>query len=144
MVCTAPPLGPKAPLECCRHASKVPPHAPVAGPPGVTSMHLTAPPELVGHANPAVHTPLWQMPAAPACASPVRKISLLTGSSIVIAPVWQSAVPVASAKTLLMAQVLVGVLAVFGIATGGPKRHPAFVHVRPVAPSSPLAAAASV
>ena len=44
------------------------------------------------------------------------------------APLLQSAVPLALAATTLMTQTLVGVLAGFGIGSGWPNRHPAFVH----------------
>src|SRR3989442_14259286 len=44
------------------------------------------------------------------------------------APLRQSAVPLALAATTLMTQTLVGVLAEFGIGSGWPNRHPAFVH----------------
>src|SRR2546425_13259085 len=44
------------------------------------------------------------------------------------APLRQSAVPLALFATTLMTQTLVGVLAEFGIGSGWPNRHPAFVH----------------
>ncbi len=44
------------------------------------------------------------------------------------APLRQSAVPLAFCATTLMTQTLVGVLAGFGIGSGWPNRHPAFVH----------------
>ena len=44
------------------------------------------------------------------------------------APLRQSAVPLALVATTLMTQTLVGVLAGFGIGSGWPNRHPAFVH----------------
>src|SRR6266446_10418142 len=44
------------------------------------------------------------------------------------APLRQSAVPLALAATTLTTQTLVGVLAGFGIGSGWPNRHPAFVH----------------
>src|SRR5437870_5959435 len=44
------------------------------------------------------------------------------------APLLQSAVPLALVATTLMTQTLVGVLAGFGIGSGWPNRHPAFVH----------------
>ena len=44
------------------------------------------------------------------------------------APLRQSAVPLALFATTLMTQTLVGVLAGFGIGSGWPNRHPAFVH----------------
>ena len=68
----------------------------------------------------------------------------MSGSVMLEAPVVQSAVPEASVDTVLMTHVLVGVLAVLGMGSGGPNRQPALVQVRLVAPSSPLAAAASV
>ena len=46
------------------------------------------------------------------------------------APVEQSAVPLALLATTLTAQTLVGVLAEFGIGSGGPKRHPTLVQLR--------------
>src|SRR5438034_11285297 len=44
------------------------------------------------------------------------------------APLRQSAVPLALLATTLTTQMLVGVLTGFGIGSGGPNRHPAFVH----------------
>src|SRR5881628_2900684 len=44
------------------------------------------------------------------------------------APLLQSAVPLAFCATTLTTQTLVGVLAGFGIGSGWPNRHPAFVH----------------
>src|SRR3989442_13879753 len=43
MVCAPPPAGPKAPWSLCSQALNVASHVPVAGPPGVVSMHFTAP-----------------------------------------------------------------------------------------------------
>ena len=63
--------------------------------------------------------------------SPVRKMPELSGRlRLFVAPVLQSAVPMAFAVAVLMTQVLVAapVCEEFGIGSGGPKRQPAFVH----------------
>ena len=44
--------------------------------------------------------------------------------------------PLASAATVLTTHTLVGVLALFGIGSGGPNRHPTLVQFRLVAPGS--------
>src|SRR5438094_6429029 len=84
----------------------------------------------------------------PGCAasvrrSPVMKISPLIGTSRAAAPLAQSAVPVRSAASELMTQLLVAVEPGFGTGSGAPKRHPAAVQVRRL-PVSPDEAAASV
>src|SRR6266481_7038403 len=47
-----------------------------------------------------------------------------------LAPLEQSAVPLALVVTALMTQTLVGVLPGFGIGSGGPNRHPTLVQRR--------------
>jgi len=63
--------------------------------------------------------------------SPVRKMPELSGRlRFVVLPALQSAVPAAFPVIVLTTHVLVAAPAceVFGIGSGGPKRHPAFVH----------------
>src|SRR5947209_1940627 len=84
----------------------------------------------------------------PGCAasvrrSPVMKISPLIGRFRAAAPLAQSAVPVRSAASELMTQLLRAVAPGFGAGSGAPKRHPAAVQVRRL-PVSPDEAAASV
>ena len=84
----------------------------------------------------------------PGCAasvrrSPVMKISPLIGTFRAAAPLAQSAVPVRSAASELMTQLLRAVEPGFGTGSGAPKRHPAAVQVRRL-PVSPDEAAASV
>src|SRR5436309_5252115 len=78
---------------------------------------------------------LW-IPGAFGKRSPVRKSSELSGRLRLEAPLPQSAVPVASADTVLMTHRLIGVVAVFGIGSGGPNRHPTLVQLRSLAPGS--------
>src|SRR5262245_57215796 len=70
------------------------------------------------------------MPGLRGSASPARKSSELRGRSMKAVPVWQLAVPEASAATELMMQTLVGVLEVFGAGSGGPKKQFADEQVR--------------
>src|SRR5436309_15808165 len=70
------------------------------------------------------------MPGAAGNRSPVRKISELRGRLRLETPVEQSAEPLASAVTVLMTHTLVGVLAEFGIGSGGPNRQPTLVQLR--------------
>ena len=72
---------------------------------------------------------LW-IPGAFGKRSPVRKSSELSGKLMLEAPLAQSAVPVASADTELMTHRLIGVVAEFGIGSGGPNRHPVAVQFR--------------
>src|SRR2546425_8833305 len=71
----------------------------------------------------------------PGCAasvrrSPVMKISPLIGTFRAAAPLAQSAVPVRSAASELMTQLLRAVAPGFGAGSGAPKRHPAAVQGR--------------
>ncbi len=52
------------------------------------------------------------------------------------APLAQSAVPLALTDTELMTHRLIGVVAEFGIGSGGPNRHPTLVQLRLLAPGS--------
>jgi hypothetical protein len=70
------------------------------------------------------------MPPVPASRSPFRKISELSGRARLEVPVRQLPFPVAGADTVLTMQVLVGVLVVFGIGSGAPKRQPVSVQLR--------------
>src|SRR6266404_1680552 len=84
----------------------------------------------------------------PGCAasvrrSPVMKISPLIGTFRAAVPLAQSAVPVRSAASELMTQLLSAVAPGFGAGSGAPKRHPAAVQVRRL-PVSADEAAASV
>src|SRR6184192_1424521 len=84
----------------------------------------------------------------PGCAasfrrSPVRKISPLIGTFRAAAPLAQSAVPVRSAASELMTQLLRAGAFVFGTGRGAPKRQPACVQVRRL-PVSSVEVAASV
>src|SRR2546426_3029983 len=72
---------------------------------------------------------LW-IPGAFGKRSPVRKSSELSGRLRLEAPLAQSAVPLASADTVLMTHRLIGVVAVFGIGSGGPNRQPTLVQFR--------------
>src|SRR2546428_13167697 len=69
---------------------------------------------------------LW-IPGAFGKRSPVRKSSELSGRLRFEAPLAQSAVPLASAGTELMTHRLIGVVAEFGIGSGGPNRQPTLV-----------------
>src|SRR2546427_3109597 len=64
------------------------------------------------------------MPGAFGKRSPPRKSSELSGRLRFEAPVEQSAVPTAFCDTVLMTHRLIGVVAVFGIGSGGADRHP--------------------
>src|SRR6266404_2453928 len=70
------------------------------------------------------------MPGAFGNRTPSRKSSELRGRLRFEAPDMQSAVPLALVVTVLMTHTLVGVLAVFGIGSGGPNRHPTLVQLR--------------
>src|SRR5438128_396019 len=70
------------------------------------------------------------MPSAVGKRSPVRKSSELSGRLRLEAPVKQFAVPMAFWDTVLMTHKLIGVVAVFGIGSGGPNRHPVAVQFR--------------
>src|SRR2546427_2174375 len=70
------------------------------------------------------------MPSAVGKRSPVRKSSELSGRLRFEAPVEQSAVPTAFCDTVLMTHRLIGVVAEFGIGSGGPNRHPTAVQFR--------------
>jgi hypothetical protein len=56
--------------------------------------------------------------------SPVRKISESRGRLTFCVPSAQSTLPEIAVVTVLMTQVLVGVVAVFGMESGPPKRQP--------------------
>ena len=63
--------------------------------------------------------------------SAVRKSCELSGTfKLVVLPILQSPVPAASPDSTLMTQVLVAapLCEVFGTGSGGPNKHPAFVH----------------
>ena len=90
-----------------------------------------APPRQIGQG--------W-MPATSGRLSPTRKISELSGRSMFVAPVAQSSVPDAGAATLLMTQVLVGVLLGFGIGSGPPKKQPMSEQSRSLPVSASVAA----
>ena len=70
------------------------------------------------------------MPSAVGKRSPVRKSSELSGRLRLEAPVEQFAVPVPFCDTVLMTHRLIGVVAEFGIGSGGPNRHPVAVQFR--------------
>src|SRR5262245_51965384 len=74
------------------------------------------------------------MPGVSGRLSPIRKISELRGRSTCAVPSAQSRVPEAAVATVLITQVLVGVLAVFGIGRGPPKKQPGLLQKR----SSPV------
>ena len=78
---------------------------------------------------------LW-IPGAFGKRSPVRKSSELSGRLRLEAPLAQSAVPLALTDTELMTHRLIGVVAEFGIGSGGPNRHPTLVQLRLLAPGS--------
>ena len=84
------------------------------------------------------------MPGMSSKRSPVRKMRELSGSVTLEDPATQSPVPVAPWEIVLITQVLVGGLFGFGIGSGGPKRQPAALQVRWVAPDSPAARLLSV
>src|SRR5262245_63402267 len=69
------------------------------------------------------------MPVPPSL-SPVRKRLEVSGRLISATPVRQLVLPEAAVDTLLTMQTLVGVLAVFGAGSGGPKRQPGAEQVR--------------
>ena len=61
--------------------------------------------------------------------SPVRKSCELSGTlRLLVLPALQSPMPDASADSTLMTHVLVGAPLLLGTGSGGPNRHPAFVH----------------
>src|SRR3989442_5387884 len=98
--------------------------------PGQSASVLHGPLRFVPALHVWLHTGQTWMPGAFGNRSPVRKISELSGRLSCEAPVVQSAVPVASVVTVLMTHTLVGVLAEFGIGSGGPNRHPTLVQLR--------------
>jgi hypothetical protein len=72
---------------------------------------------------------VW-MPGVNGRLSPIRKISELSGRLTAAVPAAQSSVPEAADATVLITQVLVGVLAVFGIGSGPPKKQPGLLQKR--------------
>jgi len=115
---------------------------PLLGPPWQTTEPPQVPPlgqsALLLHGpaafEPPVHVWLqtghdW-MPSAVGKRSPVRKSSELSGRLRLEAPVEQFAVPVPFWDTVLMTHKLIGVVAEFGIGSGGPNRHPVAVQFR--------------
>src|SRR6185436_6035423 len=62
--------------------------------------------------------------------SPVRKRTDESGSTRLVAPVSQAAVPLGGPPMTKRTQTLVGVLPGLGTASGAPKRQPVLVHVR--------------
>src|ERR1043166_9479384 len=112
---------------------------PTLGPPWQTFAPAQEPAPAPGQSVSLLHGPLmfvpplqvglqtgqdW-MPGAFGKRSPLRKSSELSGRLRLEAPVEQSALPLASCDTVLMTHRLIGVVAAFGIGSGGPNRHPA-------------------
>src|SRR5438128_3170813 len=104
--------------------------------PGQSASVLHSPVLFVPALQVLLHTGQTWMPGAAGNRSPSRKSSEVSGRLRAEAPLEQSAVPLASAATVLMTHTLVGVLALFGIGSGGPNRHPMLVQFRLVAPGS--------
>src|SRR5437879_3674804 len=95
-----------------------------AAPPGQSASTLHGPPVFVPALQVLLHTGQTWMPGAVGNRSPSRKISELSGRLRLEAPLAQSVEPLALVVTELMTHTLVGVLAGFGIGSGGPNRHP--------------------
>src|SRR5881628_2579440 len=115
-----------------------------AAAPGQSASVLHGPLRFVPALQVLLHTGQTWMPGAFGNRSPSRKRVEVSGRLMAEAPLAQSAVPLASAATVLMTQTLVGVLPGFGMGSGGPNRHPALVQFRLVAPVSPDLTLASV
>src|SRR2546427_3451933 len=98
--------------------------------PGQSASVLHGPPLFVPALQVWLQTGHDWMPGAFGNRSPVRKSSELSGRLRFEAPVTQSAEPLASAATVLMTHTLIGVVAEFGIGSGGPHREPAPVQFR--------------
>src|SRR6185503_21357025 len=103
---------------------------------GVQAMPLSCPPWQVPLFGvlmlPPVQRAQGWIPGVSGRLSPTRKISELSGRSICAVPSAQSSVPEAGAATVLMTQVLVGVVAVLGIGSGPPKKQPTSLQKRSV------------
>src|SRR3989454_10801879 len=104
--------------------------------PGQSASLLRAPPLFEPALQVWLQTGQLWIPGAFGKRSPVRKSSELSGRLRLEAPLAQSAVPVALADTELMTHRLIGVVAEFGIGSGGPNRHPTLVRLRSLAPGS--------
>ena len=117
---TAPLLGPPW------HTTE-PPHVP---PPGQSALVLQGPVVFEPPLQVWLQTGHDWMPGSFGNRSPVRKSSELSGKLMCEAPVMQFAVPLPFCDTVLMTHRLIGVVAVFGIGSGGPNRHPALVQLR--------------
>src|SRR5213596_2848762 len=98
--------------------------------PGQSASLLQGPVAFVPALQVWLHTGHTWIPGAFGNRSPSRKSSELSGRLRVEAPLQHSAVPLASAATVLTTQTLVGVLSGFGIGSGGPKRQPMLVQFR--------------
>ena len=98
--------------------------------PGQSASLLHGPPLFVPALQVWLQTGQLWIPGAFGNRSPARKSYELSGRLRFEAPVTQSVEPVASAATVLMTHTLIGVVAEFGIGSGGPNRHPTLVQSR--------------
>src|SRR6185503_4893022 len=95
--------------------SLVPPwHVPLFGTPG----------------EPPLQSGQGWMPGTPGRLSPVRKMPASRGRSMSALPVPQFMLPDAGDATLMMTHALVGVLELFGMVSGPPKKQPTSVQFR--------------
>ena len=101
-----------------------------AAPPGQSASVLHGPVAFVPALQVLLQTGHDWMPGAFGKRSPPRKSSELSGRLRLEAPVEQFAVPVPFWDTVLMTHKLIGVVAEFGIGSGGPNRHPVAVQFR--------------
>src|SRR5205823_7653956 len=105
--------------------------------PGQSASLLHGPPLFVPALQVWLQTGQLWIPGAFGNRSPVRKSSELSGRLRLEAPLAQSAMPLALTDTELMTHRLIGVVAEFGIGSGGPNRHPTLVQLRLLTAGSP-------